>query len=479
MFTVRSILVLVISIGLSVSASAYQTKTADFSGNGTVDTYDLVLFLLNFGGTSGDDTYSYYYDLNNDGVVDLDDATILHEQIGKNTDYSICERTPEIVTALENLFADSTDCAEITPQHLATIKDTLDLSDKAIPLLSHGDFDGLVNVTVLSMDSTHTDSIAKGAFDGLTRVEKIFFRDHRLQGLADSMFVNLDNLKVLDFTSENSTAMLSIPIDVQRIDDYQASTVHPATIRVSLPIVAPRDFPVTVTIRNQHHGARRTVTIPKGKRDTTLIFETFDTEMSQWGYRGDHGTDLPYRLVTDMRYNGNGYFRYGRHSYEGTGYYGFTAIADTLCFYGENCDFTKTINAFHYWFDRNDDYQTYSQKVIYVDKEMSAADLGKTVTVIDKMCDLDYILPMYSAGEDSIQIVGPSVRTIYSATGSTINPSLGNKIGNMVNLDVPDEQDYEGSFYYNLKVEKILLDSYGNETREDKGTIILHRRCCH
>ena len=61
----------------------------------------------------------------------------------------ICGRTAQVQTAILGQISGITDCAAVTPAHLAGITGTLDLSEQNITAIAAGDFAGLTALTEL------------------------------------------------------------------------------------------------------------------------------------------------------------------------------------------------------------------------------------------------------------------------------------------------------------------------------------------
>ena len=187
---------------------------------------------------------------------------------------------------------------------------------------------------VLHLENNQIVAIDHEAFDDLEKVRKIFAQNNQIESLSDSLFVNLDSLRVLNFTNNPGTPF-PIKFSLMRTDARPTSIARPATIALSIPVVAPRNFTVKLRFRNQSYGAYRDIVLSRGEKRSSVEFDNFDTEVISFGY-GGHSSQPPY--LVSIRQNSN--LSYGVYSTEGTGFYGFKVVRDSLCIYGTDCEFT-------------------------------------------------------------------------------------------------------------------------------------------
>ena len=85
----------------------------------------------------------------------------------------ICGRTAQVQTAILGQISGITDCAAVTPAHLAGITGTLDLSEQNITAIAAGDFAGLTALTRLDLQYTGLTTLPAGVFENLTALTEL------------------------------------------------------------------------------------------------------------------------------------------------------------------------------------------------------------------------------------------------------------------------------------------------------------------
>ena len=106
----------------------------------------------------------------------------------QTTPGGICDRTPQVQTAILKRIDGVSDCAAVTEAQLAAIT-TIDLHDTGISSLQADDF------------------------AGLSSLKRLYLSDNALVSLPGDVFRNLTALKRLDL---HSTGLVSLPGDVFR-----------------------------------------------------------------------------------------------------------------------------------------------------------------------------------------------------------------------------------------------------------------------
>ena len=139
---------------------------------------------------------------------------------------SICARTDQVETAiLAAINASSPDipatCSTVTSAQLQRIL-TLDLSDLTpndgagetaddITTLQSGDFAGLTNLEILTLDNNSLMTLPAGIFSGLNNLAELNLRGNNLTELLEGIFSDLGNLEIL--TLDNNSLM-TLPANI-------------------------------------------------------------------------------------------------------------------------------------------------------------------------------------------------------------------------------------------------------------------------
>lgn len=90
----------------------------------------------------------------------------------------ICDRTPEIQTALLAALDDAVDCDDVLDGHLASIEGTLDLSGLGIEAISPNDLNGLARLRVLNLSGNQIHQIPDQLFARLPALCQVDLRDN-------------------------------------------------------------------------------------------------------------------------------------------------------------------------------------------------------------------------------------------------------------------------------------------------------------
>ena len=122
------------------------------------------------------------------------------------TTVNICDRTPQIETAILNQLPAGTDCMAVESTGLANIN-RIDVSRSNISSLKAGDFDGLTGLDWLDLDSNSLTSLHEDIFDGLNNLSQLLIRGNVLTSLPKDLFDGLTNLENLDLEHNALTSL--------------------------------------------------------------------------------------------------------------------------------------------------------------------------------------------------------------------------------------------------------------------------------
>ena len=124
----------------------------------------------------------------------------------------ICGRTKAVRDAILGMIPGVSNCADVTPEHLAGISgdfqnNFLNLISKGLSSLKAGDFDGLINLKRLRLTRNSLSTLPAGIFDDLTGLLALDLNFNQLTTLRPSVFDRLTKLKYL-YLNKNSLAVL-------------------------------------------------------------------------------------------------------------------------------------------------------------------------------------------------------------------------------------------------------------------------------
>ena len=124
----------------------------------------------------------------------------------------ICGRTKAVRDAILGMIPGVSNCADVTPEHLAGISgdfqnDFLNLISKGLSSLKAGDFDGLINLKRLRLTRNSLSTLPAGIFDDLTGLLALDLNFNQLTTLRPGVFDRLTKLKYL-YLNKNSLAVL-------------------------------------------------------------------------------------------------------------------------------------------------------------------------------------------------------------------------------------------------------------------------------
>ena len=130
----------------------------------------------------------------------------------------VCNRTPQVRDAIVAAVSGVTDCADVTPTHLADI-DYLEFYQAGISSLQAGDFAGLTVLEELDLTDNDLTSLPAGIFDELAALEYLLLTDNDLSSLSADVF---DPLTALTELRLENNGLSSLPVGI--FDELSALT---------------------------------------------------------------------------------------------------------------------------------------------------------------------------------------------------------------------------------------------------------------
>ncbi len=207
----------------------------------------------------------------------------------------ICGRTQAVQDTILAKIVGQSNCATVTPTHLAAITGTLDFRRNSIAALKAEDFGGLSALGVLRIDRNNLTTLPAGIFSdlsslrtlrinhnqlgtlpsaifsNLSNLDRLTLNSNRLQTLPDSMFFGLSSLTRLELHSNGADFTLTLALERTDNADFNAS--GPATIAVKVAEGAPFDMSVTLSATGGTLSST-TATISKGDIESGSITVT-------------------------------------------------------------------------------------------------------------------------------------------------------------------------------------------------------------
>ena len=112
----------------------------------------------------------------------------------------ICDRTPQVQSAILGQISTVTDCALVTTAQLNALDGTLDLSNSvpALTSLMSGDFDDLTKLEILQLGGNSIESLPLSVFDDLTSLTELHLNGNNIASLREDVFAGVANLTELD-----------------------------------------------------------------------------------------------------------------------------------------------------------------------------------------------------------------------------------------------------------------------------------------
>ena len=118
----------------------------------------------------------------------------------------VCDRTAEVRDGIVAEVSGVSDCADVTPAHLAAI-DELSLDQKNISSLTAGDFAGLTALEELFLGNNGLSSLPADIFDELAALEKLEMGNNSLSALPAGVFDELTSLTKLDLAFNSLSSL--------------------------------------------------------------------------------------------------------------------------------------------------------------------------------------------------------------------------------------------------------------------------------
>ena len=123
---------------------------------------------------------------------------------------SICDRTPEVQTAILELIDGTIACEDVTDTHLSQIT-TSPLRVESLDNLKENDFAGLSKLQNLFLNNNSLSSLDAGIFTGLASLQALRLESNALSSLPENLFAGLSRLRWL-FLNDNSLSSLDADI---------------------------------------------------------------------------------------------------------------------------------------------------------------------------------------------------------------------------------------------------------------------------
>ncbi|MYA68498.1 leucine-rich repeat protein, partial [Candidatus Poribacteria bacterium] len=116
------------------------------------------------------------------------------------------QRTPGVQREIVNVIRNINSADDVTKEHLAEITG---LYFSNITSLKSGDFDGLTNLTTLSLSQNKLASLPSDVFDGLTNLTTLYLSDNPFTSLPSGVFDGLTALTTLYLDNNKFTSLPS------------------------------------------------------------------------------------------------------------------------------------------------------------------------------------------------------------------------------------------------------------------------------
>ena len=126
-------------------------------------------------------------------------AGALTTPVSAQTVVNICDRTPEVETAILAAISPTPACDAVTPAQLAAIT-ILSLSSMNIGTLASGDFDGLSSLIILELNGNSLTTLPANIFSDLSALTLLDLSSNMLTTLPANAFSGLSALTRLDLS---------------------------------------------------------------------------------------------------------------------------------------------------------------------------------------------------------------------------------------------------------------------------------------
>ena len=128
-----------------------------------------------------------------------------------------CNRTPELVSAIEAMYPLLMHCQNVANVDLAIITN-LNLVNMDIQSLRTHDFSGMLSLTTLYLDNNELTSLPDKLFDRLFSLRTISLRGNKLMDLPDGIFEGIVSLESLEL-SGNSVDPLPLHVTLEQVGE--------------------------------------------------------------------------------------------------------------------------------------------------------------------------------------------------------------------------------------------------------------------
>ena len=178
----------------------------------------------------------------------------------------ICDRTPQVQTAIVALLPDVSTCSEVTEVHLASGITSLSLNDQGITALQADDFAGLTSLAELRLYDNQLSTLPADLFDGLSALTTLYLNGNQLTALPDGLFNGLSALTTL-YLYGNSVDPLPLTVSLEKVGADQ--------VKATAPTGAPFEMVLPLSIANGSiSGGATTITIPAGSVESQPLTVT-------------------------------------------------------------------------------------------------------------------------------------------------------------------------------------------------------------
>ena len=123
---------------------------------------------------------------------------------------NICDRTPQVETAILAAINPTPACESVPESDLAGIS-SLDLTSAGITSLASGDFTGLPALDTINLAGNRLTTLPADIFDGLSVLRLLTLSSNDLTTLPADVFDGLSALESLDLDDNNFTALTGLP----------------------------------------------------------------------------------------------------------------------------------------------------------------------------------------------------------------------------------------------------------------------------
>ena len=177
----------------------------------------------------------------------------------------VADRTPEIRDEIVNQISGVDSAADVTAADLESVQ-WVHVGEQGISSLKSGDLDGLTNLWWLSLRDNNLSSLPGDLFSDNTSLSIIDLSGNQFSSLPDGLFKGLTSLNSLEL-DDNSTNPIPFTVNIEADGlGYMKATI---------PIGAPFDFVIPITVTNGTYGGGLTkLIVNKGDVESETGFVT-------------------------------------------------------------------------------------------------------------------------------------------------------------------------------------------------------------